>query len=205
MIDYITSLIGKYKYTVMPYSCGLFTKAQQIWIEETATNQTFKQLFNLLTDNLGIPDYVHSEYSFLWVKNKTIIAYTEMDMYRTNTINIFIFNRMPRGKKITYTEYCQLNDIINEFASKHSLSYDDTIIYYDNTFFYELYNDTRELMLLIKNDTVSYNLFPIERDGSTVITHLAAEYHGEKYINRKNMTSVYSVLQEIFDEINFKE
>lgn len=201
MIKYLTNLIKAYKYTVTPYSRGIFLpKIKRIRIEDF-TNETFAQIFDILTKALGEPVYTHSFYGHLWKMNGKVIAYcTIEEQYNYVSLNVLILNAMPVIHKIPYTEYLQIDTTVKSFTDKQSLICDNCINYcYPDKFNYLFYNNAKQLLLIIGNKTIKYYLSVFKREeiGSCQIP----KNHGTKNINRKDIDSLSKALNEIFDEL----
>lgn len=201
MIKYLTNLIKSYKYTVTPYSRGIFLpKIRRIRIDHF-TNETFAQIFDILITALGEPVYTHSFYGHLWKKDGKIIAYcTIEEQYNYVSLNVLILNAMPIIHKIPYTEYLQIDTTVKSLTDKHSLICDNCINYcYTDKFHYLFYNNEKQLLLIIGSKAIKYYLSVFKREeiGSRQIP----KNHGTKSMNRKNIDSLGKALNEIVDEL----
>ena len=201
MIKYLTNLIKSYKYTVTPYSRGIFLpKIKRIRIDDF-TSETFTEIFNILITALGEPVYTHSFYGHLWKMNGKVIAYcTIEEQYNYVSLNVLILNAMPVIHKIPYTEYLQIDTTVKSFTDKHSLICDNCINYcYPDKFNYLFYNNAKQLLLMIGNKTINYYLSVFKRE-EIGYRHIPKS-HGKKSIIRKSNENVNKALNEIFDEL----
>lgn len=201
MIKYLTNLIKSYKYTITPYSRGIFLpKLKRIRIDNF-TSETFTEIFNILITALGEPVYTHSFYGHLWKKGDKVIAYCQIEEQpHYESLNILLLNVIPIGNKMPYEEYSLIDTAVKSFADKYSLLFYNCITYNDtNKMSYLLYSNTRELLLNIGKKTINYYLSIIKHE--EIGDRHIPKSHGKKSINRKSNENVNKALNEIFDEL----
>ncbi len=132
MFELIKKILFPYNYSVKtyrPYLIFGFNKAEKITIEETLTTEMFLDIFNRLTQEFGNCIFVHSYYGFIFKSNEKYIAFTQMEEHYGNyVIDIFIFNKLPFGNKITYNRYLQVKNIIKTAIIENGLRYFDNQI-----------------------------------------------------------------------------
>ncbi|MDE5592445.1 MAG: hypothetical protein K2I75_00770, partial [Clostridiales bacterium] len=112
--------------------------------------------YNAICDELGSPLYVHSYYGYVWENGGEFLAYNEIEEgYDYGLINFSVFNKLPRGKKLTYSDYMQTVDTIGQIFINNNLTPLGHIHYHNNRFYFAAENDKTQCILSIKN----YSLF----------------------------------------------
>lgn len=204
MLDLIKKLIAPYKYCVKAYRPhGIFfpLTVKQIEIEEKDITETFENILNSLIKEFGKPCFVHSYYGFLFERGGNFVAYNIIEQtYCCETINIFIFKKMPSGKKIAYDVYSQVDTSIRKFTEKIGFPCPVGINHYnDNRFFYLLNNDKFQILIIIKKHTLTYYISKLTAEEMGI--RVVPVYNGLVTINFTNESSLNYALKKIEDKL----
>lgn len=148
-------------------------KGTNIKLEERFSHEKFSELFNKICETLGNPIYIHSYYGFMWEKDGNFLAYNAIEEYCQNeAIHFFIFDKLPRGKKLKYQYYTQIVETVKQIFANQNLFFADIIHYYNKNFCFLAENNKTRCILMIKR----YSLFfgysqkePLE-DGTVKMT-----------------------------------
>lgn len=205
MLDLIKQLISQYNYTIKtfrPYGIFSCVKAEQIKIEDTATTEMFLNILNILTEEFGEPIFVHSYYGFIFERDKKYIACNIIEEnYGYDVLDIFIFKKIPLGKKIAYSTYLQVDNTVKIFADEMSLNFTFGNHYAENQFLYYIGNNRFQILITIKKTELLYYILKVvpEETGTRAIP----QYNGKKIISlseislQKGLNEVKSKLKEL--------
>ena len=114
-IDTIKDLIKDYKYIVSTKKCGFLGlyKATKFQIDDKITEELFTSIVSLFYDNFGVPVYIHSYYGLIWNKDgKYISCNTIEEIYGSVFLDVYLFDKLPLGKKMPYREYHLIDEAI---------------------------------------------------------------------------------------------
>lgn len=202
MINSITELINQYNYKVLPYFYGFFRlkKAHKIQIEDSATIEISRNVFEILKEALGNPVYVHSYYGFIFIKDGKFIAYNAIEeTYGCTFLDIFIFDQIPFGKKIAFETYSQISDDIKSIANEHEFYCEIITTYTKDMFSFGILSDKQiQVLAFIYKNEIVYYLSKLENSDN--ITRAIPKGHGKEKAQRNDKASLRQGLNNIFDK-----
>lgn len=200
MVDSIIKLINQYKYRVSKYSYGFFwlKKAQKIQIEDDATIETARNIFNALKEELGDPVYVHSYYGYLFEKDEKFISFNAIEeTYGCTFLDIFIFDKIPSGKKITYDTYLQMVNNIKTVATENNFHCEILISYGKDMYSFSLISDKKiQVLIFVHQKEISYYLSQLIYIDNT--TRAIPKCYGREAAKRDDAESLRKGLNKIF-------
>jgi hypothetical protein len=200
MLDSIIKLVSQYKYKVSKHSYGLFwlKKAQKIQIEADATIETSREIFYALKGALGNPLYVHTNYGYIFEQDGKYISFNEMEeTYGCTFLDIFIFDKIPSRKKITYEKYIQMVNNIKNIAAENNFNCEIPITYHKNIYSFSLISDKKiQALIFIHQNEIAYYLSKLIKSDN--ITRAISKSYGKETANRDDTESLRQGLKKIF-------
>lgn len=172
LLEVTQKIIAEHKYIINPIRSILgIKKGTCIKLLDKAEPELFSELYNAICDRLGIPLYVHSYYGYIWESNGECLAYNCLiegcDYW---VINFFIFRHLPCGKKLTYPEYTQFVDTINQIFTSNNLTFIGYIHYHNNMFSFEAENKEEKCDLYIGKKLLIFHRLQKETMESNIIS-----------------------------------
>lgn len=173
LVEIVRNLIGEYEYETRP-ARGLFwiKIGVNFKLKQQLDRQRFFELFDKICETLGSPEYVHSYYGYVWEKDGSYLTYKDMEeFYNCDVTNFYVFNKLPRGNKLTYQNYTQTVEAVNRVFAKYDLFCADSFHYSDKSFGFLAENDTAWCLLTVKRHSLFFGYSVKERtdDGLTRI------------------------------------
>lgn len=195
-------VIGGCEYETSPVR-GLFggEKGTKIKINEAYTPELFDSIFRDLCERLGNPIYVHSYYGFVWKKEGEFLAYNFIEEYcHGDAIDLFLFRKLPCGKKLTYAYYTQVVQTVKEtFAERGFSCNGDRFYNFDHTFYFFGDQKERQCLLSLKGSSLFFSCMRKEPiDGC--MTRMVPLYTRKKRILSGDPTAVRRAVQGCFEE-----
>lgn len=158
LFEIIQKIIDKSEYDISPIR-GFFglNKGKKIKLKAKATQELFSDIFQKICKILGSPIYVHTYYGYMWEKNGEFLSYNIIEeYYQDETIDFFLFNRFPSGKKLNYQDYIQKVETIKQVFADHNLACNDYINYFDNGLIFLGNNNETQCLILIKRRSLFF-------------------------------------------------
>lgn len=171
--EIMQNIIGDHDVEVVPERGFVgIKKGTKIRIKEQLLNELFAELYDKTCETYGRPIFVHSYYGYIWKKDGEYIALTVIEEnYHYEVITFFILDKLPRGKKLSYTDYSQIVQTVKGIFAEHNLTIKEYLHYHDKTFYFMPENDEAHCILMINPHSLFFALSKKEnmQDGATKI------------------------------------
>lgn len=203
VIDTIKDVIKDYKYKISTHRYGIFglCKGAKIQIDEKTTEELFTSIVSLFNNEFGVPVCVHSYYGFIWIKDgKYIACNTIEEIYGCDFLDIFVFDKIPLGKKLSYEKYDLIDGTIIEVF--HKLGFNcDKFIHYNlfELFLYIVINEKTQWSLQLKGKKMACYLSEVSPmdDGMKRVT---PRYRCKKIVNTNNLEAIKNAMEQSFSD-----
>lgn len=109
LLEWSQTLLNGYQYKTKHIRSILNTnKRLKIELTERYKPSRFEELFTKICESMDTPVYVHSYYGYIWEKNGEYLALNVIEeYYQIDTIVLYLFNKLPKGNKLTYIDYTE--------------------------------------------------------------------------------------------------
>ncbi len=200
MVKSVIKLLNQYECRVSKHFYGFLVlkKAQKIQIEADATIETARNIFNTLEKEMGNPVYVHSYYGYIFEKDEKFISFNTIEeTYGCTFLDIFIFKKIPSGKKITYEKYKQMVDNVKTVAVENNFHCEILINYSKDIYSFGLISDKNiQVLILINQKEIDYYLSQLIKSDN--VTRAIPKSYGKEVANRDDAKSLRKGLNKIF-------
>ncbi len=117
--------------------------------------------------------------------------------YHYEAINFFVFDRLPRGKKISFTDYAQTVQTVKKIFAEHKLTLSDYLHYHDKTLYFMPENDDTHVILLIKPHSLFFGSFKKERMENGMI-RVTPSYTRNKKLLLNSVSAIKHAVEDCF-------
>ena len=210
-IEILKDIVKEYKYDVTSYSCGFLksNKGSKIQLNENPTQELFSSLTESLKNTFGTPVYMHAYYGMIWENGGQYIAFNLIEEgCHFDLIDIFVLDKIPGGKKLTYQKYDLINETIMQtfdecgFARNASGGFSLTGFgYTDIGFMYIVSNEKIQWFLQLKNDRLSCYFSDLTAVDSNM-TRVTPRYRCKKFVNANDPETIKNAMRQSFAEMN---
>ena len=172
---------------------------KKIKIKSDLTEELFFNVFSKICKLLSVPTYVHSYYGFIWEKNNEFLALnTVEESYGCDAITVFVFSKMPIGKKLNYNEYAQIEKVVNQVFHDHSLNCDSFVHYCDRKFTF--FGDSAEMqcLLILKQNSLEF-CCSTKQPLSDGMARLVPRYSRKENISLSELSVLKQKIQNCFN------
>lgn len=198
LIDIAYDILTEYEYEVVPNRVAFcFSNGKRIKLKNNITVEQFFNLFSKICEFLGTPICVHSYYGFIWKNNSEFFALNTIEeSYGCDVTSIFIFSKMPIGKKLNYSDYTQIKEIVKQVFSNHNLNCSG-FSYCDKRF--TIIGDSTETqcLLILKQHSLEFYFSSKESLGNEM-TRLMPRYSRKENISLSDISAIKQTLQKCF-------
>lgn len=199
LTDTVQQIINGHEFEVSTYR-GLLgsVKNKVINLKEDVTDELFSSLFTKICGLLGTPIYVHSYYGYIWKVNDEVLAYHVYEKnYHYEVVAFFILNKMPMGKKLKYSEYVQIDEVVKQVFAEHHLNSNNFIHYIDGEFMFWGESADESDLLILKPRSSKFYRWKKEpyKEGTTSITPW---YSRREHLSMRHISKVKDALQKCF-------
>ena len=193
------NIIGKHDFEIVPerYFVGI-KKGTKIRINEDSTNELFAELYDRVCQAYGTPSFVHSYYGFIWERDGKYLALATIEEnYQYEVIDLFIFNRLPRGKKLRYQDYADIVQAVKQVCQNNNLTFNSYLHYHDKTFYFMPENDETFCLIMIKPHSLFFALSQKEHmeDGATKVI---PGYTRRKILMGNGVSTIKKAVEDCF-------
>ena len=204
VIEILKDLIEEYKYEITKYKCGFFrlNSAWKIQFKEERVEELFQSLLTSISKVFGMPEYVHSYYGLIWNKDGKYISCNIIEgKYCCGFIDVFVFDKMPFGKKLTYNKYSLIDGGIKQVFDECGFVCNSLLNYNQNGFAYFVVNEDKQWLLQIRGRKMTcYFLDITVIDAET--KRATPRYLCKKIVNPNNTESIKNAIRQCFLEKN---
>lgn len=202
VIDIIKSLIKNYKYEISTQRYGILGlyKATKVQLNEEISEELFTSIINSINNEFGEPVYVHSYYGLIWNKSGKYISCNIIEeIYRCGFMDIFLFDKIPLGRKLTYKEYNFIDKTIKQGFGKFGFNCNSLVNYSCNIFAYTALNGKMEWTLqIIGKNMTCYFTYVSKIDAAT--SKMKPLYWCKKRVRLKKLETIKNAMEQSFSE-----
>lgn len=198
LIDIAYDILTEYKYEVVSNRVFFgFSNGKRIKLKNNITVEQFFNLFSKICEFLGVPIYVHSNYGFIWKNNSEYLALNTIEEYYGNDVtSVFVFSKMPIGKKLNYNDYAQIKEIVKQVFYEHNLNCSD-FVYSDKRFTIIGESTETQCLLILKQHSLEF-YFSSKESLSNGMTKVMPRYSRKENISLSDISTVKQTLQKCF-------
>jgi len=202
VIDIIKDLIKDYKYKISTQRYGILGiyKATKIQLNEKNTEGLFTSIINSINNEFGAPVYIHSYYGLIWTKDGKYISCNIIEeIYGSDFMDIFLFDKIPLGRKLTYNEYDFIDKTIQQVFGRFGFICNSLVNYNRNGFAYIVLNDKMQWLLQIKGKNMTCYFSDICKV-DTETSKVTPRYWCKKRVNLKKLETIKNAMEQSFSE-----
>lgn len=207
LIENLKDLIKEYEYEVQPLPSQIFSLKKigtKIKIKEKFSEELFSTILSKLNCEFGTPVYVHPYYGFIWKNSDSYVAFDLVEEhYGYDSLNIFMFNKIPFGKKLKYDMYCSIDGAIWQVLLEHGFKNNSMNSYSSTGFAYFVSNEKMQVLLILKRKTLRCyfsKLTSVEHGLQKVTPHCGCK----KTVNVSDTDKIKAAIEQCFAECNGK-
>ena len=199
LIDIAFEVLKEYELEVAPNRVFLgFSNGTKIKLKKDITVEHFFNLFSKISELLGVPIYVHSYYGFIWKnKGEYLALNTIEESYGCNVTSVFVFNKMPIGKKLNYHEYTQIEEIVKQVFSDHNLNCNRFVHYGNKRLTFLGDNAETQCLLILKRHSLEFYCSS-KKPLDDKMTRLIPRYSRKENTSLSEISSIKQSLQNCF-------
>ncbi len=175
-----------------------FCKGKKISFVSPLDRDGYNDIIPKLNAAFGEPVFVDPYYGLIWKVDGEIFTFGYINEgYDYGAESIYVFNKMPWGKKLEYSKYKQIDTLVNQIISEHNLIPSYGISYYLKAFnFFGESEDTHCIISIKKNSLKCYFLKkePLESG----MTRLNPLRNVKKAVDLNNLVLLKETLEECF-------
>ena len=200
LIDIAYDILNGYEFEVAPnrvFFC--LSNGKKIKLKNNITVEQFFNLFSKISESLGAPVCVHSYYGFIWENNGEFLALNTIEEnYGCDVTSVFVFSKMPIGKKMNYDDYTQIEEIVKQVFSDHKLNCSRFVHYCDRKF--TILGDSTETqcLLILKQHSLEFYCSSKESMGNGM-TRVTPSYSRKEKISLSDKSTIKQTLQNCFE------
>lgn len=199
LIDVACKVLKEYEFEVAPNRVFLgFSNGKKIKLKIDITVEQFFNLFSKISELLGVPVCVHSYYGFIWKNNGEYLALNTIEeSYGCDVTSVFVFNKMPIGKKLNYDNYTQIEEIVKQVFSDHNLNCDRFVHYGNKRLMFLGDNAETQCLLILKRHSLEFycsSKEPLDDKRTRVIPR----YSRKEKISLSEISTIKQSLQNCF-------
>lgn len=135
-----------------------FSNGWEIKLKETLVGNNFFDLFSELCGVFGHPVWVHSYYGFVWEQGGDFLSLNNIEeVYNSDITCLFVFKKMPIGKRVSYEIYAQIEEIAEQVFSENNLKNVPYFVHYGSgKFTFSGNNSEKRCVLTIKKNLLEF-------------------------------------------------
>lgn len=202
VMDIIKDLIIDYKYKISTQRYGILGlyKATKVQLNEKNTEDLFTSIINSINNEFGAPVYIHSYYGLIWSKDGKYISCNIIEEnYGCEFMDIFLFDKIPLGRKLTYNEYDFIDRTIKQVFDKFGFICNTLVNYNCNIFTYTALNEKMEWLLQIKGKNMTCYFSDICKIDA-VTSKMTPHYWCKKRVSLKSLETIKNAMEQSFSE-----
>ncbi|MDE7395192.1 MAG: hypothetical protein K2M95_03625, partial [Clostridiales bacterium] len=203
VIDIVKDLIGNYKYEISTHKYGILGlyKGTKIQLNETITERLWTSIVTSLNNEFGVPVYVHSYYGLIWNKDGKYIACNIIEeIYGSDFMDIFLFDKIPLGRKLPYKEYGLIDGAIKQVFGKFDFNCNTFVNYNRDGFFvYIVSNEKMQWLLQLKGKNLTCYFSDVSIVDS-VTKRVTPHYWCKKRVSSKSPETIKNAMEQSFLE-----
>lgn len=184
------------------YSTSEFKNKQIINLKIAIKETIFSYLVKKLNETFGRPKFVDSYYGYIWSIDGKFLSFNIIEEgYNTEKISLYIFNKLPLSKRISYTEYKKIDTLITKTLEKYNFNCDDFIHYMYKQYLYFGHGENFECAISLKRNhlQISYSKKEQINDGSYRIKQI---FNKRIKLDQNNLIMIEKVLSDNFTLLN---
>lgn len=145
-------ILNEYEFEAVPNRVIFgFINGKKLKLKNNMTAEQFFNLFSKICELLGAPIYVHSYYGFMWENDGKFLALNTIEeRYGCDVTSLFVFGKLPLGKKLSYNYYAQIEEMVKQVFSDYNLDCSRFIHYGDGKFIFLGDNTETQYLLILK-------------------------------------------------------
>lgn len=199
LIDIAYSILKEYEFEVKPNRVFFgFSNGKKIKLKNNITEEQFFNLFSKICELIGMPVCVHHYYGFVWKNNGEFLALNTIEeSYGSDVTSIFVFSKMPIGKKLSYDYYTQIEEIVKQVFSDHNLTCNRFVHYRNRKFLFLGDNAETECLLIVKRQFLEFycsSKVPLDDRRTKIIPR----YSRKEKILLSDISTIKQSLQKCF-------
>lgn len=175
-----------------------FGNGTKITLKNNLTEENFFNLFSEICKLLGVPDCVHSYCGFVWKSNGEFLALNVTEeSYGCDVTSLFIFRKMPFGRKVTYSDYAQTEEIVKQAFFDHDLRCSGFVHYCDRKFIFLGDSTETQCLVILKRHKMEFYCSSKETFGDGA-TRVIPRYSREEKISLSDISAIKQALRNCF-------
>lgn len=195
LFELAVNIVGESEFEVSSVRGG---RGKAIKLKEQVLSERFSAMIENIRETLGCPSFVHTYYGFIWEKDGKFLAFNAIEeYYNYEVISFFVFDKLPRGKKLNYRDYVQIVEAVGEVFSKRNLVFNDFIHYHDNTFCFLADSREEQCILTIKRRSLFFGYCQKEYSDDGTI-RMIPRYSKNKALLSWNPQTIRNAVQSCF-------
>ena len=200
LLEWSQTLLNGYQYKTK-HICSILNtnKGLKIELTEKYKPSRFEELFTKIFESFDAPVYVHSYYGYIWEKNGEYLALNVIEeYYQIDTIVLYLFNKLPKGNKLTYIDYTEMVDNVKHVLANHQLSICEQSIYYNAKAYLFLAESPKNSCLIsIKRKRLTFYYSKKEQLGNDT-TRICPLYTRKRALHLCDSMTVRQALENCF-------
>lgn len=197
----VKDLIQEYEYEIQPLTSqflSLIKIGAKIKIKEKISEELLSSLLSKLNCRFGTPVYFHSYYGFIWKNSNTYVAYNLVEeYYGYDSLNIYLFDKIPFGKKLKYDKYCAIDGAIGQVFAEHGFKNNSIFSYSSMGFSYIVSSADMQWLLQLKRTTMYCyfsKIIPVEPGLHKIAPHCMCK----KAVNLNNIQTIKMAMEQSY-------
>lgn len=175
-------------------------KGKKIQFEEKITEELFTSLIASLNHQFGIPIFIHSHYGLIWHKDdKYICCKLIEEIYGSDFLYIFLFDKVPLGKRLAYNDYCAIDEAIKQVFNEYGFKCNTPVNYNSFGFAYSVSDGNIEWLLQLKGKILACYFADVTVIDSKT-QKITPRYWCKKIINSNNTSTIKNAMKQSFCE-----
>ena len=199
LMESVQKIVNGYDIETKPWGDVLgLVNGKMITLNAEVTSELLSSVFSKISDLFGAPIYTHSYYGYIWKVNGEYLAYKLHEKsYNNEVIALLILNRMPIGRKMKYSEYVQIEEMVRQVFSEYNLSCDNFVHYIDGCFRIWGESAERNCYLLLKPHSLKFSCSrTVSHYDGTIKTKPC--YSRKERISLRDLSEVKRTLENCF-------
>lgn len=190
------------KKTVVSYSNGFpwSSKGVKIMLEERIKQENYCDCLDRLTDMFGSPLFVHGCYGYIWKAGEAVVTFGVLsEGFDQEAMEIFLFEKMPRGEKLTFDQYEQADQTLRDVFEEYDLRCDRFLRYVNKEFFYLLCNGRTLCMLTVREKSLRLDLSKIA-SSETGMRQTVPDSRIKRKVGYSDLPQVQAILEKALSQ-----
>ena len=200
LIEIVHEILKEYDFEMKRNRVFLgFGNGKKITLKNNVTEKEFFDLFSKICELLGAPNFVHSYYGFIWKSNGEFLALNIIEeSYGCDVTSLFLFRKMPIGRKVTYHDYNQIEEFVKQTFSDHDLNCSRFVHYCDGKFIYLGDSPNTQCFVILKKHKMEFYCSSKKSFGDGM-TSVVPRYSRKEKISLRDLSTIQQALQNCFN------